>query len=102
MEKINKEVIDYMARKRVDKEAWIGPDIKIDTETHGYEFKVKEFVTGLILFGGECPLKNLDVLIDDHLKIHKIIRDIPNHGFVQQDVAGSGKSYLINTKRDFG
>jgi hypothetical protein len=94
MKKINKEVLKFMATFFAKKEAWISPDIEIPANADGFEFKQKDGIKGLVVFGKSYPLSNQDVSIDDHLKIWDAIKSVEIHGSLFENAGGEQKMYI--------
>lgn len=90
---MNKEVLKFMAAFFAEKEAWVSNDIEIPKDTDGFEFKHKNGIKGLIVFGKSYPLSNQDVSIDEHLKVWDSIKSVENHGILFNNVKGGQKMY---------
>jgi hypothetical protein len=90
---MNKEVLKFMATFFAEKEAWISTDIEMPKYTAGFEFKHKDGIKGLIVFGKSYPLSNQDVSIDEHLKVWDSIKSVEKHGILFNNTKGEQKMY---------
>ena len=90
---MKKEIVLFMATFFAEKECWINPEIEVDIDTDGFEFKAKEEVRGLVVFGQNYPLSNRDLPIKEHLKVYKAIEGVKDfqYGIVVQ--SNDGKIY---------
>ena len=95
---MKKEIVLFMAEFFAETECWINPEIKVDIDTNGCEFKAKEGVKGLVVFGENYPLSNRDLPIKDHLNVHKAIVETKHYGIVISD--GNGKKMYVGNKLD--
>jgi len=89
-----KELLKFMTTFFAEKEVWISKEIEIPKETDGFDFKQKDNVRGVIVFGDKYPLSNADMSIEQHLSVWDAIRNTDSFGRVFSQEGAKQKMYL--------
>jgi len=87
---MDKQIIKFMSKFFAERECWINPNIKVDIDTDGFKFISKYYIKGLVVFGDKYPLSNMDLPIEEHLRVFKEIEKATPFGTV---LNGDGKVY---------
>ena len=89
-----KELLKFMATFFAEKEVWISKDIETPKETDGFEFKQKDEIQGVVVFGDKYPLSNADLAINEHLSVWNAIKNTNSFGIVFNQEGAEQKIYL--------
>jgi len=99
MKKQLEELAIFMARFLAKKECLINPEVSPYMKevslfnVDGYVFTTDKRVKGVVVFGNRYPLNGLDISIEDHLKVCKVIKNIKTYGVVFTSVGPKGESF---------
>ncbi len=95
------KLIIIMDKSLTQKVVLINPKIKPDPDScGGWEFQETDEIDGIVLLGGNFPLRNLDVSIESIFEIADAIDNVPHIRTVFQDALGGSLITIINEKTD--
>lgn len=89
-----KELLKFMVTFFAEKEVWVSKDVEIPKQTDGFDFKQKDNVKGVIVFGDKYPLSNADMSVEQHLSVWSAIKNTESFGMVFNQEGTEQKMYL--------